>query len=85
MRSEDHLIIHGRDHRIGGADALDGPWVTFGTTGVDNGVDAALAAANPFPYATGESPGLPPFTSPWTNIDGGGAGAVRLPVAWWMV
>lgn len=51
---------------VEGAGALVvGEWITVGTDGVD-GVDALLAA-NPHPYATGDSPGPPPFLNSWTN------------------
>lgn len=44
---------------------LQAPWITIGTDGVD-GVDALLAA-NPHPYATGDTPGPDPFENGWTN------------------
>jgi hypothetical protein len=68
---------HNDTHQAGSSDPIDGPWVTFGTEGVDDVDD--LLAANPSPYATGQTPGPPPFTSPWTNIGSGAEPfAVRL-------
>lgn len=53
--------INGAWFRINGV----GPWIYYGTPGVD-GVDAELAA-NPHPYATGDTPGPSPFVNSWTN------------------
>lgn len=53
--------INGVWFRINGV----GPWIYYGTPGVD-GVDAQLAA-NPHPYATGDTPGPSPFVNSWTN------------------
>lgn len=58
--------IHGTDHRHDGPDPAVGIWIYVGTEGVD-GVDAKLAA-NPYPYATGDTPGPPPFQNGWTNL-----------------
>lgn len=59
---------HGRLHKPDGHDPVHGPWIYVGTAGVD-GVDAKLAA-NPHPYATGDTPGPPPFENGWTNLFG---------------
>lgn len=56
---------HGKDHREDGPDPAVGPRIYIGTAGVD-GVDAKLAA-NPTPYATGDTPGPPPFLGGVTN------------------
>lgn len=56
---------HGRDHRPDGHDPVHGPRIYIGTAGVD-GVDAKLAA-NPHPYATGDTPGPSPFLNGVTN------------------
>lgn len=56
---------HGHDHREDGPDPVVGQWIYVGTDGID-GVDDKLAA-NPHPYATGDTPGPPPFANGWTN------------------
>lgn len=72
-------VNHGHRHASTGTDPAVGPWIYVGTDGVD-GVDDELAA-NPPPYATGETPGPPSFTT-GTNAfandaDGNPGGGLR--------
>lgn len=70
---------HARDHMRGGGDAMVTRWYNVGTDGVD-GVDALLAK-NPHPYATGDTPGPPPFVTGTNGFaldpDGNPGGGLR--------
>lgn len=54
-------LQHGRRHLAGSTDPVVGQRIYVGTDGTD-GVDGQLAA-NPAPYATGDTPGPPPFVT----------------------
>lgn len=70
---------HARDHMRGGGDAMVTRWYNVGTDGVD-GVDALLAT-NPHPWATGDTPGPPPFVTGTNGFaldtDGNPGGGLR--------
>lgn len=74
-----HPAGHGSDHRFDGSDPVVGVWINVGTAGVD-GVDDELAA-NPTPYATGDTPGPPPFVTGTNGFaldaDGNPGGGLR--------
>lgn len=72
-------VDHGIRHSSTGSDPSVGKWINVGTDGVD-GVDAELAK-NPPPYATGQTPGPPPFTTGTNGFaldaDGNPGGGLR--------
>lgn len=72
-------VDHGIRHASTGSDPSVGKWINVGTDGVD-GVDAELAA-NPPPYATGQTPGPPPFVTGTNGFaldaDGNPGGGLR--------
>jgi hypothetical protein len=59
------VATNGDVYFVAGGGVVVGEWITVGTAGLD-GVDSLLAA-NPHPYATGDTPGPPPFENGWTN------------------